>query len=143
MTLSLSEPGEPGRSIVLQTHDENKVLTFVSRPDGSYDRDLHFAMRVASGSVSAVSQFQVSEDRLDAFLLSLQESESTLFDENGDASIKFEAIDSIGHYLVTVEVGGPWADQAKVSFQTDQTAIREFVRDLEMVLKLRRLESRS
>jgi len=133
---------EAGHSIILQTHDENKVLTFASLPDGSYDKDLHFAMRVASGRVSAVSQFQVSEGRLDAFVRSSQEPEATLFDENGDASIKFEATDSIGHYLVTVEVGGPWSDQAKISFQTDQTAIREFVRDLEMVLKLRSLESR-
>ncbi|MHA3724072.1 hypothetical protein ACXR2T_09360 [Leucobacter sp. HY1910] len=120
--------------ITLNTYDDAQLLTLAEAPASEYNSDLCFSLTVASPMVRASSPFQVSQSRLSLFLGQTAQDEVTLHDENGDGLIKVLKEDSLGHYRITVEVGGPWDDQARVSFKTDQTAISSFFHSLTIAL---------
>ena len=121
--------------ISLNTYEDTKQLALTPRPSSEYNDDLHFILDVAGASIRGTVRFQLSRLTLRSFIEGVASSlEGELVDENGDGSINFTRIDTIGHLKVVTKIGGLWADQATITFETDQTALTSFADDLRRLL---------
>lgn len=126
------------QEIRLQTHSEDKILNLnaVSQDQDEQYTYILFEVFVSGPLVQANERFVVSTEELNEFTAYLLESsESTINDENGRGSITVSRKDSLGHFRVEVQVGGIEEDQARVSFDTDQTAATTFQNDIKRLLK--------
>jgi len=141
--ISSSQNNEPivddadGAEIVLQTFDNEKELSFCllrTRADAVYEY-LVLGIRAGGKFVQACGTFVVSLPQMSDFIQGLlSEPASQLEDENGRGSISITAEDSLGHFLVRINMGGLEEDQATISFATDQTAISSLKEDLGRML---------
>lgn len=133
---SYIEDDEDATIIPLRTYDDAKLLALRCLPASPYSDDLCFEINVASPSVQSQSRFQVSIEQVLRFVGEHESSNRTeLQDVNGDGLIAFEKIDSIGHLRVSIKLGSPWSDQARVTFETDQTAVVVFAEDLQRLVE--------
>jgi predicted aspartyl protease len=126
------------QEIRLQTHSEDKMLNLnaVSQDQDEHYTYILFEVFVSGPLIHANERFVVSTEELNEFTAYLLESsESTINDENGRGSITVSRKDSLGHFRVEVQVGGIEEDQARVSFDTDQTAISTLQKDLQQLTK--------
>ncbi|QIK62564.1 hypothetical protein G7068_04575 [Leucobacter viscericola] len=128
MTSSSKTSHDAPSAIKLETNDNSKQLLLQQKAPDPYTGDLCFRIDVASATVQASGPFQISPAGLSAFQDAWHANKKAeLLDVNGDGRILLETIDQLGHFKVTVQVGGPWADQAQLSFDTDQTAVIPFI----------------
>lgn len=131
MTSSSKTSNDEQSVIKLETNDESKRLLLRQENPDPYTGDLCFRIEVASATVKASGPFQISPAGLSTFQEAWEaDKKGEIQDVNGDGRILLETIDQLGHFKVTVQVGGPWADQAQVSFETDQTAVIPFIDSL-------------
>lgn len=129
--ISASDEG----AIKLETHDEAKLLLLVELEPNPYTGDTCFRLDSASASIQATGSIQISKSQFENFEEGWERNGGgELCDENGDSRIVFESTDSLGHFKVSISVGGPWSDQASISFETDQTAVTPFVSALKRLI---------
>jgi hypothetical protein len=121
--------------IELQTNSETEKLLFRTR--FLVDQHFTFYFEAKSREFGGKSHFCVSRSELKQFstdLLRLHsdlEGVSHLSDYDSDSYIKFE-INKSGQLFVTGQIGGSHEDHfMKFTFQTDQTCIPKFVRDIQ------------
>lgn len=127
-------------TISLHTYEENNQLSLTIEKSVEDDLFTYLSMKlfVRSPSIQASGAFLTSVTSLQEFaegLITLPEV--VLYDENGSATITIDKIDSIGHYSVKTQVGGPEDDQAVITFSTDQTAIAALSNDLRLLISQR------
>ncbi|QIM16922.1 hypothetical protein G7067_11765 [Leucobacter insecticola] len=122
--------------VLLRTHDEAKILVLHRAPASPYSDNLTFELEAGSPTVRGKGPFQISVEQVTRFIDEYEEvSKAELQDVNGDGTITFDKIDLIGHVRVTIQLGGPWSNQARIAFDTDQTALTSFAEDLRSFLE--------
>lgn len=128
-------------NLSLQTFDENKVLELFLEADerDSVFRYIRFGVKTEGPRISASGSLMAADVHICEFAQEVEAGNRfVIYDIGGESSISMGPTDQRGHFEVSIWVGNIEADRAWISFETDQTAVMPFVKNLERIASAER-----